>query len=521
MPKEKELKQIRVRFAPSPTGPLHIGGARTALFNYLFAKKNNGKFILRIEDTDLERSEQKWTDQLIEELKWLGIEWDEGPDIGGEFGPYKQTQRLDIYEKYLKKLLDEGKAYHCFCTEEELEDKRQEQMSRGLAPKYDGKCAHLSKEEIEKNIAEKKSSVIRFRISNKKIKINDLIRGEVEFDTGLLGDIVIAKNLRTPLYHFVVVIDDYEMEMTHIIRAEEHLANTPRQILIQEALGFNRPTYAHVPLLLNADRSKMSKRFGDVALSDFHKKGYLPEAIINFVVLLGWNPGTEKEIFSLSQLTKEFSIEKVQKAGAIFNLERLDFINGLYIREKTLEKLTELCIPYLVDAKLIEQKNDGYVDGAGDEVAILHLQKIIASSKTRMKKLSEIVEFSDFFFKDTLTYDKNLLQWPRPVVGRGSSVESGQKMTDGELVDSLSASEKVLSGIDIWNLENLEKELLPACAKFNIEKNYPEKNKGYLLWPLRVALSGKSFSPGPFEIAEILGKEKTLKRILDAKKLLH
>jgi len=507
MSKEKEIKQVRVRFAPSPTGPLHIGGARTALFNYLFAKKNNGKFILRIEDTDLQRSEQKWTDQIIEELKWLGIEWDEGPDIGGEFGPYKQTQRLDTYENYLKKLLEEDKAYHCFCTEEELEDRRQEQMSRGLAPKYDGRCAHLSKQEVEKNVAEGKQSVIRFRIPNKKIKISDLIRGEVEFDTSLLGDIVIAKNLRTPLYHFVVVIDDYEMKITHIIRAEEHLANTPRQILIQEALGFNRPTYAHVPLLLNADRSKMSKRFGDVALADFHKKGYLPEAIINFVVLLGWNPGTEKEIFSLSQLTKEFSLERVQKGGAIFNTERLDFINGLYIREKSIEKLTELCIPYLADAKLITEKNGEYTTEAGESVTHLHLQKIIEVSKSRMKKLSDIIEFSDLFFKDNLNFDKSLLQW--------------QKMTDGELVDSLAASEKALSEIGKWDLENIEKQLLETSQKLNAEKNYPEKNKGYLLWPLRAALSGKSFSPSPFEIAEILGKERTLKRIAEAKKILH
>jgi nondiscriminating glutamyl-tRNA synthetase len=507
MSKEKEVKSIRVRFAPSPTGPLHIGGSRTALFNYLFAKKNNGKFILRIEDTDLERSEQKWTDQIIKELKWLEIEWDEGPDIGGEFGPYKQTQRLDTYEKYLEKLLREDKAYYCYCTEEELEDKRQEQMSRGLAPKYDGKCAHLSKQEIEKNIADGKKSVIRFRVENKKVKFHDLIRSDIEFDSNLLGDIVIAKNIKTPLYHFAVVVDDFEMQISHVIRGEEHLPNTPRQILIQEALGFYKPIYAHLPLMLNTNRSKLSKRQGDVAVSDYHRQGYLPEALVNFMALLGWNPGTEKEIFSLGQLTKEFSIEKVQKAGAIFNLERLDFINGLYIREKSLEKLTELCVPYLVDAKLIEEKNDGYVDGAGDQVTILHLQKVIGVSKTRMKKLSEIVEFSDFFFKDVLTYDKSLLQW--------------QKMTDGELVDSLSTSEKVLSGIDKWNLENLEKELLPACTKFNIEKNYPEKNKGYLLWPLRVALSGKSFSPGPFEIAEILGKEKTLKRIAEAKKVLH
>jgi len=507
MSKEKEIEQIRVRIAPSPTGALHIGTARCALFNYLFAKKNNGKFILRIEDTDLERSDLKWTQDIIDGLKWLGMEWDEGPDVGGEFGPYKQTQRLDTYEKYLKQLLDEGKAYHCFCTEEELEDKRQEQMSRGLAPKYDGRCAHLSKEQLALYKSENKPSVIRFRVENKKVKFNDLTRGDVEFDTGLLGDIVIAKDLRIPLYNFAVVIDDFEMKISHVIRGEDHIANTPKQILIHNALGFEIPQYGHLPLILAPDRSKMSKRYGSVAISDYKEQGYLPEAMINFMALLGWNPGTEKEIFSLSQLEKEFSIEKVQKAGAIFNLARLDFLNGLYIREKSLEKITELCIPYLADAKLINKKNSGYTDEAGDEVLISYLQKVIEVSKSRMKKLSEIVEFSDFFFKNALTYDKNLLQW--------------QKMTDGELIDSLSASEKVLSEMDKWNLENLEKELSLASQKLNIEKNYPEKNKGYLLWPLRVALSGKSFSPSPFEIAEILGKEKTLNRILEAKKMLH
>jgi len=501
---EKLNTPVRVRIAPSPTGPIHVGTARTALFNYLFAKNpstssgraNNGKFILRIEDTDKERSEQKWTDEIIEQLKWLGIQWDEGPDIGGEFEPYKQSQRLDIYEKYLKKLLDEDKAYYCFCTEEELEQKRQEQMSRGLAPKYDGTCAHLSKEIVQKNLAEGKSSVIRFRVQDKKIKFNDLIRGNIEFDAGLLGDVVIAKNLNAPLYHFAVVVDDFLMQISHVIRGEEHLSNTPRQILLQQALGFYQPGYAHLPLMLNTDRSKLSKRQGDVALADYHQQGYLPEALINFMVLLGWNPGTEKEIFTLAQLVKEFSIEKVQKAGAVFNIQRLDFLNGLYIREKPIEKLTELCAPYLKEAGLL-------VLG---QVSQNKLQEIVEVSRTRMKKLSDIVELSDFFFENKLTYDKDLLQW--------------QKVGDKATKDSLIFSEKILSDIKKWELSNLEKELFTAAQKFNEEKEYPKQNRGYLLWPLRVALSGKQSSPSPFEIADILGREKTLKRIEDAIKIL-
>jgi len=496
MAKKIETKAIRVRFAPSPTGPLHIGGSRTALFNFLYAKKNHGQFILRIEDTDTKRSEQKWTEEIISELKWLGVDWNEGPDIGGDFGPYKQSQRLDIYEKYLKQLLDEGKAYYCFCTEEELEKKRQEQMDRGLAPKYDGTCTHLSKEIIGKNISEKKPSVIRFKVENKKVKFKDLIRGEIEFDTTLLGDVVIAKDLKTPLYHFAVVVDDYLMEISHIIRGEEHLPNTPRQILLQQALSFYQPEYAHLPLMLNTDRSKMSKRQGDVALSDYHKNGYLSEALVNFMVLLGWNPGTEKEIFSMAQLEKEFSVEKVQKAGAVFNLQRLDFLNGTYIREKSIDKLSALCVPYLKEAGLL-------VEG---QVSAATLQKIVEISRTRMKKLSEISALSDFFFQNKLIYDKDLLQW--------------QDMAEGDIKDSLIFSEKTLSDAKKWELKDLENELFSASAKFNATKGYPEKNKGALLWPLRAALSGKKMSPSPFEIAYILGREKTLKRIANAIKMV-
>ena len=490
--KKNTIKEIRVRIAPSPTGPAHIGTARTALFNYLFAKQNKGKFVLRIEDTDKERSEQKWTDEVIEQLKWLGIEWDEGPDIDGKFGPYKQSQRIDIYKKYLEKLLEEKKAYYCFCSEEDLEAKRQDQMSRGLAPKYDGKCRNLSKEEVQKKITANEPSVIRFKILDKKIKFADLIRGEVEFDAGLLGDVVIAKDLENPLYHFAVVVDDFEMQISHIIRGEEHLSNTSRQILIQEALEFYQPVYAHLPLMLNADKSKMSKRQGDVAISDYHNNGYLPEALINFMVLLGWNPGTEKEIFTLQQLVKEFSIDKVQKAGAVFNIQRLDFINGFYIREKPIEKLTELCKPYLKEAGLLVQ----------GQVSENKLEKIIEVSRTRMKKLSDIVELSDFFFQDKLAYDKNLLKW--------------DAMKEEDVKGALLLCDKVLSELKDWDIKKIEEVLLAGAGEFNKQKGYPEKNRGFLLWPLRVALSGKQFSPSPFEIADILGREKTLKRIAEA-----
>ena len=462
-------KKIRLRFPPSPTGPLHIGNARTILFNYLFAKQHNGETILRIEDTDKERSKIEWVQDIIDQLHWLGIDWNEGPDIGGPHSPYKQSQRTDIYQTYLEKLLAEKKAYFCICSSEELEGKRQDQQSRGLAPKYDGTCRNKNHQH----------GVIRFIVENKKVTFIDLIRKEVEFDMGLSGDIVIAKNLQTPLYHFTVVVDDFLMQISHVIRGEDHLSNTPKQILLQEALGFYQPIYAHLPLMLNSDKSKMSKRAGDVAVSDYHQNGYLPEALINFMVLLGWNPGTEKDIFSLPELIKEFSLENVQKSGAVFNLQKLDYLNGYYIREKSTSALVKLCLPYLPET--------------AKDMPVKQLEKIIEAYQARLKKLSEITEFTDFFFSEKLSYDKKMLGW--------------KEMGDREVKESLEHSAKILSDAKKFDKKSLEELLVKEAETFN------PKNRGHLLWPLRVALSGKEASASPFEIAEILGKEKTLTRI--------
>ncbi len=479
--------EVRTRIAPSPTGYLHLGLARTALFNYLFSKKHEGSFVLRIEDTDLERSSLESEQDIIENLKWLGLEWNEGPDIEGKYGPYRQTQRTDIYRKYIEKLIAEDKAYYCFCSEQDLEAERQYQMSQGLAPHYSGKCANLDKATVKKYLAEGKPSIIRFRVILKKISFDDLIRGRLEFDTSLIGDMVIAKNLDAPLYNFAVIIDDFEMKISHVIRGEDHISNTPKQILIQEALGFPRPLYAHLPLILGEDRAKLSKREGAASVSEFRKEGYLPESLVNFMAFLGWNPGDEREIYSLPSLIKEFSLERIQKGGAVFNIKRLDFLNGFYIRQRSPEKLTELCLPYLLEAGLVEKDNSD------------NLVKIVSIYQERLKKLSEIVELTDFFFKDKLEFDKNLLKW--------------KEMSDKETKDSLNKLEKLLSKIknEDWNKEKLESVLLEEAEKTN--------NRGALLWPLRVALTGKEASAGPFEIAEILGKEKTLKRIREAKEL--
>jgi nondiscriminating glutamyl-tRNA synthetase len=530
IPREEEFKfikpgEVRTRIAPSPTGFLHIGLAKTALFNYLFAKKHQGSFVLRIEDTDLERSDSAFEKDITENLKWLGLEWTEGPDIGGDYGPYRQSQRLKFYQKYLEKLLAEDKAYYCFCSEEELEAQRQYLLSLGKAPVYSGKCANLSKEEVKKNLAQGKPSVIRFRTPKKKIRFNDLIRGDLEFDSSLLGDIVIAKNLSAPLYNFVAAVDDLEMKISHVIRGEDHISNTPKQILIQEALGFNQPKYAHIPLTLNPDKTKLSKREGAVAISEYRKLGYLPEALINFMAFLGWNPGEDREIFSLASLVKEFSLEKMQKGPSLFNVKRLDFLNAFYIRQKSVERLTEACLPYLIEANLIKKVGEGQNPGSpeeaegteriglfekekseyrtketGEGISFDTLTKIITIYQERLKKLSEIAELTDFFFRDKLEYDKNLLKWG--------------EMSEKEIKDSLERSEKLLSKVKLedWNKENLENVLMPEAQKTG--------DRGYLLWPLRVALSGKQASAGPFEIAEILGKEKTIKRIKEAKSLL-
>ena len=436
---------------------------------------------MRIEDTDLERSDQKFEKDIIENLQWLGFEWDEF---------YRQSERIGTYAEYLEKLLNDGMAYRCFCAPKQID---------GGAPQiYDGKCRNLSGQEIKKNLAEGKKSIIRFRSPEKKVIFKDLVRGEVEFDSALIGDFSIAKDLATPLYNFAVVIDDFEMNISHVIRGEDHISNTPKQILLQEALNFFQPRYAHLPLILGADRSKMSKRHGSTSVDEYKKEGYLPEALVNFMAFLGWTPGLpakiskenfggrEKEIYSMGELIKDFSLRKVQKGGAIFNIQRLDYLNGVYIRQKSLDELSELCQPYLppeADKQIIKKA-----------VSLYH---------ERLKKLSEITELTDFFFEDALKYDKELLRW--------------KDMADGEVKEVLEKLDKILCDIsdEKWTKEYLGEILVREAEK---GKNKGDGgDRGYLLWPLRVALTGKKASAGPFEVAEALGKEKTIKRIRDAK----
>ncbi len=457
----KTKQEVRVRIAPSPTGYLHIGTARTALFNWLFAKHMGGKFILRIEDTDLERSEKRFEDNIIEGLRWLGLDWDEGP--------FRQTDRLDIYEDHLKKLLTIGKAYHCFCTKEELDAERDRQTKDGIAPRYNGKCSKLTPEESRQRLELKAPSVIRFRIPEEAIVVKDIIRGEVSFDGALIGDIVIAKDARTPLYNFAVVIDDADMKISHVIRGEEHLANTPRQIFIQKALGFPTPVYAHLPLILNPDRSKMSKRFSATAIQEYKEQGYLADALINFIAFLGWHPKDDKEILSRVDLAKEFDLARVQKAGAIFDTDKLDWLNAQYIKMMAIKDLAAALSlpPTAQNLKIIEQTRD------------------------RMRKLSEFKALAAFFL-ELPDYEATALIW--------------KKSTKKTALENLQQLEKLVNAMKdtAFSKADCEAALLPFAE---------ERGKGDVLWPLRVAVSGQEASPGPFEIMDALGKRESLRRI--------
>ena len=326
--------EIRVRFAPSPTGPFHIGGARSALFNWLFARKMGGKLVLRIEDTDLERSSRESEENIKAALKWLGLNWDEGIDVGGEYGPYRQTERLELYKKYTDQLLAEGKAYYCYCTDEELEAERQALSAKGQMPRYMGKCRNLTSEQIEQYEAEGRKPTVRFRVpADQQILVRDMVRGDVVFDSNGIGDFVIVKSDGIPTYNYAVVIDDALMKISHVIRAEEHLSNTPRQCLIYDALGFTQPTFGHISLILGKDRTKMSKRHGATSVDQYRQLGYLPEGIDNFLALLGWAPNSEQEIFSMEELIQAFSMEHVAKNPAVFEIDKLNWITQLYMRQ--------------------------------------------------------------------------------------------------------------------------------------------------------------------------------------------
>lgn len=474
---------VRVRMAPSPTGHWHLGGARTALFNWLYARQHGGVFVLRVEDTDKARSLREYEIEIVETLKWLNLDWDEGPDwqnkngewvslSRGAYGPYRQSERTEIYRNYLEKLIKEHKAYYCYCTKEDLEAERQSMLAAGLAPKYSGHCR-----EITKPPANREPQVIRFRIPETKVEFKDLIRGSMSFDASLFGDTVIAKDLDSPLYNFAVAIDDELMCISHILRGEEHISNTSKQILFQRALGFKEPIYGHLPLILAADRSKLSKRYAESSILKYRQEGYLPEAIVNFLGLLGWHPKDEKEMFTLDELVREFDLKRVQKAGAVFNAEKLDWLNGQYIKRLSIEEFVELLKPFLREKNIAVPEE--------------FVKKIAEAERDRMKTFRDFFVLTDFFF--TLPdYDANLLIWKNEPVSRIKTV-----------------LEKISETIKNIESENFKREKLLD----SLDGIVNEYGRGAVFWPFRAAVSGKSASPDPLVIAEILGKDETSRRI--------
>lgn len=475
-------QEIRVRIAPSPSGNLHVGTARTALFNFLFARNKGGKFILRIEDTDLERSSEQYTQNIFDSLKAMGLQWDEGPDVGGNFGPYKQSERFDIYKKYAERLLESGHAYYCWCTQEELEaDKAlmQEEKKQSI---YSKRCKNLSPEQIEKYKAEGRKPTIRFEVPSMHLKFNDLIKGELEFDTSLLGDFVIMKSNGIPTYNFAVVVDDMEMKMTHVIRGEDHISNTPRQIMIYEALGAKIPEFAHVGMILAPDKTKLSKRHGATAVSEFIQQGYLPEAFVNFLALLGWSSPDAAEVMPLSEIIQKFSLDRISLSPAIFEFDKLNWMNGVYIRNMPVSELTERLKPYMqrFDLSTYSQKQ---------------LEIMVDAVKEPLVKLSEVTDAVNYFFGDSINIDEEI----RETV---LNTEESRKV--------LSEFLEFYENIDYEDIEKIHEQL----GEFRTMMK-PLKPK-QTMWAIRAALTGRTHGADMGVIISLLGKERVMLRIKDA-----
>ena len=471
----------RVRFAPSPTGYLHVGGLRTALYNYLFAKKNHGKFILRIEDTDQSRYVEGAVENLISALKWAGLTYDEGPDIGGKFGPYLQSQRLEIYKKHIDDLTLKENAYYCFCTPERLKKLREEQEKQKLPQaKYDKHCLSLTSSEIEEKLNNKVPYVIRLNVhSNSKIIFNDVIRGEVEFDSNNIDDQVLIKSDGYPTYHLANVVDDHLMEITHVIRGEEWLSSTPKHVILYDAFDWERPIFAHLPLLLNPDKSKLSKRQGDVAVEDYRDRGYLKEALINFIALLGWNAGDDKEFYYLEDLIIAFSLERVNKAGAVFDVVKLNSLNADHLRKKTNEEILSLLKKEFAKA---EYKAEDYSDE--------YLINVIEAMRERVSFVHEFIDNCKYFYETPKEYEQK-------------SLEKNWKPETPEQLNKLSFE---FSKLNNPSKEDYEKILSKVADELAI-------GKGKLIHPLRLAVSGQSTGPGMFDLLFILGKNEVIKRI--------
>jgi len=485
-----ETSTVRVRYAPSPTGHLHIGGARTALFNYLFArsKGEHGKFIIRIEDTDQSRHVETGLDSQLQGLRWFGLDWDESVDIGGAFGPYRQMERLDHYRTYLDRLMLDGHAYHCYCSETELEAERAAQEAQGKMPQYSRRCLGLSADEIEAFRKEGRKPTVRFRVpTDHSYVFEDEVRGRVEFEATDIGDWIMARPDGIPTYNYAVVIDDALMHITHVIRGEEHLSNTPRQLMVYEALGLTPPKFGHLPLILNQDRKKMSKRDESIVqfIEQYRELGYLPEAILNFIVLLGWSPGGEQELFSREELIARFSLERIAKSGAVFDAEKLNWMNNHYLRAADLDRVVDLAIPHLVKAgrlstTVLDASEREWVKGLVD----LYLEQL--------RYVAEIVELSDMFF-----------------------VVSPQMDADAAAVLAEDTVPKVLRAfaaqVEATDTANFTVDGIKAMIK-QVQTDTGCKGK-QLFMPIRAALTGQTHGRDLNQTIWLLGREKVLARL--------
>ncbi|WP_077623942.1 glutamate--tRNA ligase [Sediminibacillus massiliensis] len=477
--------EVRVRYAPSPTGHLHIGNARTALFNYLYARHLGGKFIIRTEDTDDKRNVAGGEESQLSYLKWLGIEWDEGPDIGGEYGPYRQTERLELYNKYVDELLEKGLAYKCYMTEEELEQEREEQRAQGQVPKYSGAHSNLSAEEIESFEAEGRKPSIRFRVpKDVTYKFQDIVRGEITFESGDFGDWVIVKKNGMPTYNFAVVIDDYLMKISHVMRGEEHISNTPKQMMIYDAFQWEAPQFGHMTLILNENRKKLSKRDEHILqfIEQYKNLGYLPEALFNFITLLGWSPVGEEEIFTKEDFIEIFDPERLSTSPAIFDPQKLKWMNNQYIKAADFDQVVKLSLPHLIHA----EKLPANMDETQEEWAL----ELIGLYKEQLSYGAEIVELTELFFQREIQY----------------SPEALAVLREEQVPEVLTVYAEKLSAIE---------EFSPDAIKAEIKATQKEtKQKGKKLFmPIRVATTGQVHGPELPNAIHLLGKETVLSRL--------
>jgi len=464
------MEKVRVRFAPSPTGYLHIGGARAALFNWLFAKHNNGTFILRIEDTDIERSTEDSVNSILDAMKWLGMNWDEGP--------YFQSERLHIYKEAVNKLLEEGKAYRCYCTQEELRKMREDAAKARVIPKYNGKCRELGIKHTDKPY------VVRFAAPQQGVTVvEDLIRGKVSFDNSQLDDLVILRPNGMPTYNLVVVVDDAEMKINYVIRGDDHLANTPKQILLYEALGYELPHFAHLPMILGQDKTRLSKRHCATSVMAYKDMGYLPQALVNYLVRLGWSYG-DQEIFTMDELIKNFSLDNVGKAAAVFNPDKLLWLNSYYLREMDEHAILDELYPFL--------ENESYgKDDLNDKEKLL---KIIKALKERSKTFKEMAETAYYYFTDEIKYDEK-------------AVKKWLSQESYPVIEALIAELETLPAFDVSGLEKVFVKIAETKGLKMIQ----------VAQPVRVSLTGGTVSPGIFEVMEILDKKRVLRRLKSVK----